>query len=1408
MQLASPSRLIPYVLATGILGGPLALAGCGKTEAPAGPPLSIAVAPLELPGLGDADYTVTVKSAASEVVWTRALRSSAYGDGAGSLSYVGTCDAASQPNTVELSLDALRAVGGATIPADTYANPTASGPLVLSAACVEGQDNRVEFNLTVARQANQGFFDIAISFKDIFCSAKLDCGETTAEADDLRLLHDASGARATTAVLGFACTASVATGNTVLYLDNIEITCAAGSGLPTVIDTAGVGMVQDLDAAPNANPDGYLFAAAVYRGQEGIGNKRYWNVALGLNRAVFPDVGGCTLATRATASDALFDQGTTPAGTTYPLIQWNVPLSDAGGRLCTSHPVNGGNGVAVVYTGLAAPASFDAAFAAAFGTQLVNFLRDLDGDGVDDAADSAPANRFVCRDVDGDGCDDCTSGVDAVADDGPDFDGDGLCDAGDPDDDGDGVLDGDDSAPLDPNVCRNLDGDGCDDCGPVGATCDDGSACTTGDVCVAGLCTGEALTCDDGNGCTDDTCAPATGCVFTDNTAACDDGDACTTTDACAGGVCVGGTPLACDDGNACTDDACDPVTGCTYPNNDANACSDNNACTPTDTCSAGVCVGSGTLACSDGNACTDDACNPATGCVYTNDDTNACSDNNLCTTTDACSAGACVGSGALVCDDGNPCTDDACDPGIGCTHTNNTASCDDSNACTPTDTCSGGTCVGSGALACNDGNACTDDACSPATGCVYTNDDTNTCSDNNLCTPTDTCSNGSCVGSGTLACNDGNVCTDDACTPTTGCTHVNNTISCNDNNACTTTSACSGGSCIGSGTLNCDDGNVCTNDACTPSSGCTHVNNTIACVNTSDGCALGDYCSGGTCIAVGNVPCGGCFVAGTPVATETGARAIEAVRVGDRVLSVDEETGRVAAQRVLEIERKWADELVTLTLDSDDLLTATSGHPLWTERSGWVPAKDIVAGDVLRSDDGRGVGVRAVRLRSVPSQPVYNLIVDATKTYFVGGAGVLAHTCDFTLNLTDAPELAAHVHAYHHAAADPRQNPERALVVYDSRAAMMSLVRDAASADPVVEPLSCLSFGAWAREVGVKDDHLVVLDQDLGALHVIPLEALREVVTGERTCVVDGDLPVRVVPLPTPERPFDATLGDGRVVVSYGISDRLAFYDWIPADPDGLPDLSFARIVELRGPTDPRLGLSGLALADERLLVAASGWVCAGRDCPRRFEPAALFDLDLTEQRPLRRLQPADLNTVAVYQHQDGTTWAINAGDFVSGHASVQRVGPDALAAPIDVGPEANLGLARPLDADRFVVLQMAGDRLFVVDTRSQRVAARLRFDGVAFHAVAPDAPPTGRADADLQDMTHVPDGDGALLFVDSKHEQLVHARPRACDPGGATCAFALDVVARTPLGLPAQARTTPSWLTWLVQDSCPGCP
>jgi cysteine-rich repeat protein len=380
--------------------------------------------------------------------------------------------------------------------------------------------------------------------------------------------------------------------------------------------------------------------------------------------------------------------------------------------------------------------------------------------------------------------------------------------------------------------------------------CDDGNR-LDGDCCSA-ACRRDppGTACPAGSVCSDAACDAAGVCRFTGfNMKPCDDGNVCTVTDTCLLGSCAG-TPRTCDDANVCTADSCDPATGCVNAPR-PGPCDDHNACTTGDTCAGGQCVGT-RRNCDDNNVCTDDSCNPATGCVHT-PNTAPCDDGDACTTIDVCKGGTCVGSAPPNCDDGNVCTDDSCNPATGCVHTPNTAPCSDFDACTAGDTCSGGRCVGGTARSCDDGNPCTDDSCNPLTGCVYTANAA-PCDDLDPCTTGDTCAGGSCTGA-LLSCDDGNPCTDDACDSRMGCGHTFNTGRCDDGDACTTDDTCTDGTCAGHGRLGCDDGNPCTDDACDPATGCTHTPHAGPC-DDGDVCTTGDACEAGACVGKPSPPC------------------------------------------------------------------------------------------------------------------------------------------------------------------------------------------------------------------------------------------------------------------------------------------------------------------------------------------------------------------------------------------------------------------------------------------------------------------------------------------------------------------------------------------------------------------------
>lgn len=372
-------------------------------------------------------------------------------------------------------------------------------------------------------------------------------------------------------------------------------------------------------------------------------------------------------------------------------------------------------------------------------------------------------------------------------------------------------------------ICTALTSLGCDDgTTPLGGEvrekkqlAGEGEACSDVDVC------------DDGNPCTTDVCdVGGTGvCIMTNNTDPCNvDNDVCTAGVCDGAGACDETSPLVCDDGNPCTDDACtDPVTGCEYTNDNNNVCTDDgDVCTQAHNCIAGVCVGSNAKVCDDGNDCTDDSCDPVLDCVFVADDSNSCDDGAGCTD-NACSGGTCVATD--TCDtDPDDCQVETCDvAGDTCVSSDaaNNSPCDDDDLCTTGDRCLNGSCDATGTETCDDGNDCTDTSCDPGSGCLFD----------------------------AVDCSDGSACTDDLCAPVGGCS--NPTISCNDNNACTSDSCDPATGCINTDTsASCADANQCTADSCDPIAGC--INDTVAMegtgCNDSNACNVGETCQSGAC--------------------------------------------------------------------------------------------------------------------------------------------------------------------------------------------------------------------------------------------------------------------------------------------------------------------------------------------------------------------------------------------------------------------------------------------------------------------------------------------------------------------------------------------------------------------------------
>ena len=325
-------------------------------------------------------------------------------------------------------------------------------------------------------------------------------------------------------------------------------------------------------------------------------------------------------------------------------------------------------------------------------------------------------------------------------------------------------LDCDDGIPCNTDAC--LQGECRHGFNPLYPTC-----------CIAGTQPPSYLFCTDNNPCTSDVCNNAT--------------NTCTHQDP-PNKVCCA-SALDCEDNNPATIDKC--LTGtCVHLANNDWCASDTDCDKP---CFDGYCENSECqwfqiddccwedAMCYDGNKCTKNFCNqftntcqvlPVDGPCCTADTDCPLPEEDICMVS-ACVAGTCRRAevadccyDASDCDDGNPCTQEACndhscivvpDPACACAFN---IDCQDGDPCT-TDTCQGGLCTHEpNPWCCTSNSDCTDPHSCTADACVFNvcknvwiedccvlNPD---CNDFDACT-IDSCEDGECVHEVTPACSE-----------------------------------------------------------------------------------------------------------------------------------------------------------------------------------------------------------------------------------------------------------------------------------------------------------------------------------------------------------------------------------------------------------------------------------------------------------------------------------------------------------------------------------------------------------------------------------------------------------------------------------------------------------------------------
>jgi hypothetical protein len=141
--------------------------------------------------------------------------------------------------------------------------------------------------------------------------------------------------------------------------------------------------------------------------------------------------------------------------------------------------------------------------------------------------------------------------------------------------------------------------------------------------------------------------------------------------------------------------------------------------------------------------------------------------------------------------------------------------------------------------------------------------------------------------------------------------------------------------------------------------------------------------------IMAGNLPTGGgggsggCFIAGTPIATPAGNVLIEDISVGDQVYSYDENNREITIGLVDHILRSSSNSVYDVSIGGQTF-RCTWNHP-WLTTRGWVKAKYLAPGDTVLTMNGSDISETEVESSvSVDgSFPIYNFEVAVTHTYF-----------------------------------------------------------------------------------------------------------------------------------------------------------------------------------------------------------------------------------------------------------------------------------------------------------------------------------------------------------------------------------------------------------------------------------------
>ncbi|WP_371025366.1 HNH endonuclease [Paraclostridium ghonii] len=149
-----------------------------------------------------------------------------------------------------------------------------------------------------------------------------------------------------------------------------------------------------------------------------------------------------------------------------------------------------------------------------------------------------------------------------------------------------------------------------------------------------------------------------------------------------------------------------------------------------------------------------------------------------------------------------------------------------------------------------------------------------------------------------------------------------------------------------------------------------------------------------------------GCLVGDTLVKTKDGLKFIKEIKVGDLVLSKNEETGLTEYKKVTEIHKNSTYESCIIKTENS-IIEGTTGHLFMIKDKWWTPALDIKENDYIELSNGSYEKIIEIEYKS-REYPIntYNLTVEDNHNYYTGKNEVLTHNMGRKINCKLAEDI------------------------------------------------------------------------------------------------------------------------------------------------------------------------------------------------------------------------------------------------------------------------------------------------------------------------------------------------------------------------------------------------------------------